>query len=74
MAEWLRSGLQIRAPEFDSRSGLQDPFRQPAVWVVTFNIGEPADILDFTSRDVAKRVVQAADHATDLCSAPKAGF
>lgn len=23
MAEWLRSGLQIRAPEFDSRSGLQ---------------------------------------------------
>ena len=23
MAEWLRSGLQIRAPRFDSGSGLQ---------------------------------------------------
>ena len=26
MAEWLRSGLQIRARRFDSGSGLQDTF------------------------------------------------
>ena len=27
MAEWLRRGLQILAPEFDSRSGLHREFR-----------------------------------------------
>jgi hypothetical protein len=46
----------------------------PAVWVVTFSGPNDTRVLDFTSQDAAERVARAADHAMDLCNAPKAGF
>jgi len=77
-AQFSKVSVANREQEIRDQVAAQHPswvaVVSPAVWVVTFNVGDGAYVLDFTSRDAAERVVRAADHAMDLCNAPKAGF